>query len=87
MLKISLDLKWQGVTRLNHSGRPIGPRLPGRGEISSTRIATISNETLQSFSAASLSGMLNAEKNTIKKSLNIIFKVICRNPVCRNIVF
>ncbi|XP_029158180.1 uncharacterized protein LOC114930547 isoform X3 [Nylanderia fulva] len=49
-------LEWQGIARLNHSGRPIGSGLPGRSEISSTRIATISNETLQSFSAASLSG-------------------------------
>lgn len=51
------DLEWQGVAHFNHPGRPIGPRLPGRGEIPSTRITTISNETLQGSSAGSLSGM------------------------------
>ncbi|XP_070161840.1 rabphilin-3A isoform X2 [Polyergus mexicanus] len=49
-------LKWQGIAHFDHPGRPVGPRLPGRGEVSSTRITTISNETLQSSSAGSLSG-------------------------------
>lgn len=56
-----LDLDRQGAAHLNHSGRPFGPGLPGRGEIPPTRIATISNETLQTFSASSLSSMLNIE--------------------------
>ncbi|XP_011873883.1 PREDICTED: rabphilin-1 isoform X3 [Vollenhovia emeryi] len=45
----------QGIAHPNHPGRPLGPGFPGRGEISLTRIATISNEALQSFSASSLS--------------------------------
>ncbi|XP_011268190.1 rabphilin-3A isoform X2 [Camponotus floridanus] len=49
-------LEWQSVAHFNHPGRPIGPRLSGRGEISSTRITTIPNETLQGSSAGSLSG-------------------------------
>ncbi|XP_018339752.1 PREDICTED: uncharacterized protein LOC108747030 isoform X2 [Trachymyrmex septentrionalis] len=48
-------LNRQGVARPNYPGRPLGPRLPGRSEISPARIATISNETLQNISASSLS--------------------------------
>ncbi|XP_024881722.1 uncharacterized protein LOC112460971 isoform X2 [Temnothorax curvispinosus] len=45
----------QGIAYSNHPGRSLGPGFPGRGEISPTRIATISNKALQSFSASSLS--------------------------------
>lgn len=48
-------LNRQGIAHPNHSGRSLGPRFPGRGEISPTRIDTMSNETLQNFSASSLS--------------------------------
>lgn len=56
-----LDLDRQGVAYLNHPGRLLGPGFSGRGEISPTRIATVSNEALQNFSASSLSSMLNTK--------------------------
>ncbi|XP_039313455.1 uncharacterized protein LOC105207601 isoform X1 [Solenopsis invicta] len=51
----------QGAAHPNHSGRSFGSRFSRRGEISPARISTISNETLQNFSASSLSSMLNTE--------------------------
>lgn len=56
-----LDLDRQGAAHPNHSGRSFGSRFSRRGEISPARISTISNETLQNFSASSLSSMLNTE--------------------------
>jgi len=66
-----LDLVWQGVAHPDHPGRLVGPRLLGRSEISPVRITTVSNETLQSFPAGSLSGMLDTELWT-KYMLNIL---------------
>ncbi|XP_018395495.1 PREDICTED: rabphilin-1 isoform X3 [Cyphomyrmex costatus] len=48
-------LDQQGIAHSNNPGRSLRSRLSGRGEISPTRIATISNETLQDISASSLS--------------------------------